>query len=234
MPLYRVQYDFIYTYVFTLDRTCSTNNEQEVVMGKIKTLTLVGGISSISLNKKLYNAIINLNMEEFSFETFDIAALPYFSQDIENDPPDFVTNLKEMIREAEAVLFITPEYNRSFPGVLKNAIDWGSRPYGHNLWNKKPAAILGASPGSTGTFGAQHHLRQSLSYLNMRVMGQPELYFGFADKAFNKNGELINDKSKELIVNFFNEFSDWIKLINSDFRLRSDNKLTQRDAPSIH
>lgn len=146
-------------------------------MGKIKVLSLVGGISRESINKKLFYAICNLDLNDFEFMSFDISKLPYFSQDLELDPPDQVTAYIELIREANAVLFVTPEYNRSVPGVLKNAIDWGSRPYGLNLWEKQPAAILGASVANIGTLGAQHHLRQVLAYLNMYTLGQPEFYF---------------------------------------------------------
>lgn len=183
-------------------------------MKKIKTLTLVGGISRDSLNKKLYKAILELSLKDFQFESFEIARLPFFSQDLEMDPPDSVTLFKERIREADALLIITPEYNRSFPGVLKNAIDWGSRPYGHNLWDKKPVAILGASPGNIGTFGAQHHLRQVLAYLNMYVLGQPEFYFNATD-AFDVNGKLINPKTKNLLSLFFEKFYEHVSLFNN-------------------
>lgn len=181
-------------------------------MEKIKVLTLVGGISRDSINKKLFNAIRAMGLEEFQFETIDISKLPFFSQDLEIDPPDFVTSYKEQIREAEAILFITPEYNRSVPGVLKNAIDWGSRPYGQNLWDKKPAAVLGASIGNIGTFGAQHHLRQSMAYLNMYTLGQPEFYFNATD-AFDKDGKLVNPKTEHLLHKFFDAFLEHINLI---------------------
>ncbi len=183
-------------------------------MKNIKTLTLVGGISRDSLNKKLFNSIQELSLKDFQFESFDISRLPFFSQDLEMDPPDSVTSFKEKIREADALLLITPEYNRSFPGVLKNAIDWGSRPYGHNLWEKKPAAIIGASPGNIGTFGAQHHLRQVLAYLNMYVLGQPEFYFNATD-AFDIEGKLINSKTKVLLFQFFEKFYEHISTINN-------------------
>lgn len=176
-------------------------------MANFRTLTLVGGISRDSINKRLFHAIEDLSPKGFEFDTFDISKLPFFSQDLEMDPPDIVSELKEKIREAEAVLFISPEYNRSFPGVLKNAIDWGSRPYGMNLWAKKPAAVLGASVGSIGTFGAQHHLRQVLAYLDMVVMGQPEFYFN-ATGAFNDQGQLVNDKTKQLLTKFFETFHE--------------------------
>ena len=182
-------------------------------MTNIKTLTLVGGISRDSLNKKLYHSILELSPKNFQFENFEISRLPFFSQDLEMDPPDSVTSFKEKIREADALLIITPEYNRSFPGVLKNAIDWGSRPYGHNLWEKKAVAILGASPGNIGTFGAQHHLRQVLAYLNMYVLGQPEFYFNATD-AFDGNGKLINPKTKKLLFQFFEKFYKHVSIFN--------------------
>ncbi len=182
-------------------------------MTNAKILTLIGGISRDSLNKKLFNSIQELSLKDLQFESFDISKLPFFSQDLEMDPPDSVTSFKERIRETDALLLITPEYNRSFPGVLKNAIDWGSRPYGHNLWEKKPAAILGASPGNIGTFGAQHHLRQVLAYLNMYVLGQPEFYFNAKD-AFDVEGKLINSKTKELLLQFFEEFYEHISKFN--------------------
>jgi chromate reductase, NAD(P)H dehydrogenase (quinone) len=176
-----------------------------------KVLTLVGGISRDSLNKKFYESIKDLNLKKFEFIDYDISKLPFFSQDIEMDPPDSVTRFKEKIRDCDALLLITPEYNRSFPGVLKNAIDWGSRPYGQNLWDSKPAALLGASPGNIGTFGAQHHLRQVLAYLNMHAMGQPEFYFN-ASNSFNEEGELTNNKTKELLHKFFEAFHNHINL----------------------
>lgn len=185
------------------------------MQNKFKVLTLVGGISRDSLNKKLYQGILEQNYENFEFFTYDISKLPYYSQDIENDPPDAVTSFKDKIREADAILFITPEYNRSFPGVLKNAIDWGSRPYGESLWKDKPAAVMGASVGNIGTFGAQHHLRQSLAYLDMHVMAQPEFYFN-GSKSFNEQGKLTDDKTKKLLKDYFDSFEEQIQMVSSD------------------
>jgi len=178
-------------------------------MQNIHLLVLVGGISRDSLNRKLFKAVKNQIPKPLLIDTFDISKIPFFSQDLEIDPPDNVITFKEKIRHADAVLFITPEYNRSVPGVLKNAIDWGSRPYGQNLWDSRPAAVMGASPGSTGTFGAQHHLRQTLAYLNMRVMGQPEFYF--TDKgSFDEQGNLKDEKSKAFLNKFLDAFHQWI------------------------
>lgn len=205
-------------------------------MKKIKIFTLVGGISKNSLNQKYFEAIKDLNLSDFEFTTFDIAELPFYSQDLEKDLPKSVKKLKEMIQSADGILFITPEYNRSFPGVLKNAIDWASRPYGQNAWKDRPAAILGASPGATGTFGAQQHIRQSLAYLNMRVLGQPEVYFGQADKAFNEQNELVNEKTEEILQLFFETFKNWINLNNQDHKI-STAPLSDGDqytSPSLH
>ena len=204
-------------------------------MEKINVLTLVGGISRDSLNKKLFHGIEGLNLENFSFHHFDIASLPYFSQDIEMDPPDKVTEYKDKIRECQALLVVTPEYNRSYPGVLKNAIDWGSRPYGQNLWDKKPAAILGASPGNIGTFGAQHHLRQVFSYLNMYVLGQPEFYFN-STGAFDDKGVLTNEKTKHLLQKFFDEFYEFISLVSKADSPEAPRVKSQglEDSPMAH
>jgi chromate reductase len=181
-------------------------------MEKLNVFCLVGGIARNSINRKLFNVVQELAPETVKITTFEIQKLPYFSQDLENEPPDNVIRYKDMIREADAVLFITPEYNRSFPGVLKNAVDWGSRPYGQNLWEKKPAGVLGASSGNIGTFGAQHHLRQVLAYLNMSVMGQPEFYFN-ASSAFDERGRLINEKTKEFVQNYWSAFLTWVERV---------------------
>jgi chromate reductase, NAD(P)H dehydrogenase (quinone) len=182
-------------------------------MKGIKTLVMIGGISRNSLNRRFFRSIQTLKPEGFDFEVFDITRLPYFSQDIENDPPDIVIEFKEKIRETDALLVITPEYNRSFPGVLKNALDWGSRPYGQNLWDKKPAALMGASIGNIGTFGAQHHLRQVFVYLNVYVLGQPEFYFN-ASQAFDELGKIASSSTREFIQKYFEAFKDHVELIN--------------------
>jgi NAD(P)H-dependent FMN reductase len=195
-------------------------------MEDIKVLSLVGGISRNSINRKLYNAILKLAPSGYEFDTFDISKLPFYSQDLELDPPDIVSEFKEKIREADSILFVTPEYNRSIPGVLKNAIDWGSRPYGMNLWAKKSAAILGASIGNIGTFGAQHHLRQILSYLDLDVMNQPEFYFN-GSKAFDAEGNLIDEKTKSLLDKFFSAFKAYNGHIGfDDKRDDSENQIT--------
>lgn len=177
---------------------------------KKKVLALIGGISKDSLNKKFYRALKEHAPTDVSLETFDISRLPFFSQDIENDLPASVREFKKQIEDSEALLFITPEYNRSFPGVLKNALDWGSRPPNSNSWDGKKGAVVGASSGSIGTFGAQNHLRQVLMHLNIQVMAQPEVYFN-GGKAFNDQGELQDERARELIKKFWVGFEKWTR-----------------------
>ncbi len=176
-------------------------------MKKLHVVTLVGGISSTSINKRLYGEIVKHNKSNLIFQPFDVASLPFYTQDKENDLPAPVLQLKEMVKNADAVLFITPEYNRSMPGVLKNAVDWGSRPYGNNCWNNKPAAVTGASVGAIGTFGAQQHLRNVCSFVNLHLMSQPEFYFN-ASAGMNENG--LTPDAVKLVDKFLAAFEEWI------------------------
>ncbi|MCL2327956.1 MAG: NAD(P)H-dependent oxidoreductase [Bacteroidetes bacterium] len=177
-------------------------------MKTIKTLVLIGGISKNSLNQRLFNEIAKRYNGKLSFTQFAIEKLPYYSQDIENDNLPIVAEFKTLIENSQAVLLITPEYNRSFPGVLKNALDWGSRPYGKNSWNGKPAAIMGASVGKLGTFAAQGHLRAVCSFLNMYVMNQPEFY-GQAQTLLNETG-LIEDVLP-FVQKYLDSFENWVE-----------------------
>lgn len=176
-----------------------------------KILALVGGISLGSINKKLFNAFQEIVGDEAELILADISKLPFFSQDLEQDPPDQVTSFKDQIRHADAILFITPEYNHSIPAVLKNAIDWGTRPYPQNLWEKIPVATMGASAGNTGTFGAQNHLRAILNYLNMYLLNKPEFYMN-GSKAFDQNGKLIDEKSRSHLEKLWIAFKNWIEI----------------------
>jgi chromate reductase len=180
----------------------------------MKILTLAGGIAANSINKKLLELIKPLAPADFEFIDFDIATLPFYSQDIEQAPPRPVITLRQNIADADGVLFITPEYNRAIPGVLKNAIDWPSRPYGSNAWQGKCAAVLGASMGAIGTFGAQTQLKALLSFLDMRVMYQPEIFFNF--NAFVKPAEgpngrpRLEEKSQTFFAAYLAAFREWI------------------------
>jgi chromate reductase, NAD(P)H dehydrogenase (quinone) len=187
---------------------------KEITMPEpFKVAVLIGSLRKQSFNRRTAQAMTSLAQASLSLETIDIGQLPLYDQDLddENRPPQAWTDFRASINRHEAVLFITPEYNRSVPGVLKNAIDVGSRPYGKSVWDKKPAGVISVSPGAIGGFGANHHLRQSLVFLNMPVMQQPEAYVGNAASLFTDDGGFV-DKSKEFFQNFVTSFARWIDL----------------------
>jgi NAD(P)H-dependent FMN reductase len=172
-------------------------------------LVLVGGLSRQSLNRKLCLAAEQIAPEEFNFEEFNIANLPFFNQDLEEALPEMVQDFKQKLKNCQAVLIVTPEYNHSIPAVIKNAIDWASRPYGQSLWEHKIVGLMGASVGNIGTFGAQQHLRAILSYLNAYTMEQPEFYLN-GSKVFDQDGHLIDEKTKQRIKSYWQSFENWI------------------------
>ena len=172
---------------------------------------LVGSLRKESLNRKMAVALAKLAAPALKLEIVEIGDLPLYNQDLDNSPPDAWTRLREAIRTADAVLFVTPEYNRSVPGVLKNAIDVASRPYGHNAFGHKPGAVVSLSPGALGAFGANHHLRQSLVFLNVPTMAQPEAYVGGAGELFDENGALKKETAREFLIAFLAAFSAWIE-----------------------
>ena len=166
--------------------------------GSIKILGIAGSVRKASFNKSALRAAQKLVPEGAAIEIFDIDGLPGFNQDEEKNPPAKVTELKAKIRGADAILFVTPEYNYSIPGVLKNAIDWASRPYGDSAWKGKPVAVMGASVGVIGTARAQYHLRQVFVFLDMDALNQPEVMIN-ASKSFDDQGNLTDQQTKELI-----------------------------------
>lgn len=172
---------------------------------------IVGSLRKDSVTRKVARAIEALAPTHLKFEEIPIGDLPLYNQDEEASPPASHLAFRERVRAADAVLFATPEYNRSVPGALKNAIDVASRPYGQSAWNGKPAAIVSVSPGAIGAFGANHHLRQSLVFLNMPVLQQPEAYVGNAFSLFDENGELTNEATSEFLRGFAQTFADWIE-----------------------
>lgn len=172
---------------------------------------LIGSLRKASYNRMTAKQLIALAPPNLAFEVIEIGTLPFFNQDLEFDPSAGVTEFKDKITAADAVLFVTPEYNRSVPGVLKNAIDVASRPYGQNAFDGKPAAIVSVSIGAISGFGANHHLRQSLTFLNLATMAQPEAYIGGAAKLFNEEGELVNEGTAEFLRTFMASFAAWIK-----------------------
>jgi chromate reductase len=174
---------------------------------------VVGSLRKDAASRKLANAFAALAPAHLNFNIVEIGGLPHFDQDLESDPPAQWVAFRDQIRAADAVLFVTPEYNRSVPGVLKNAIDVGSRPYGHSVWNGKPGAVISLSPGAIGGFGANHHLRQSLVFLNVPLLSQ-EAYIGNAFSLFNETGELVNESTEEFLKSYGAAFADWIERIS--------------------
>lgn len=168
--------------------------------GSLKILGIAGSLRKASYNRAALRAAQKLAPQEATIETFELDGIPGFNQDEERNPPPRVVELKRRIREADAILFVTPEYNYSIPGVLKNAIDWASRPYGDSAWNGKPVAIMGASIGLFGTARAQYHLRQCFVFLNMYPVNHPEVMIGSAANRFDAQGNLTDEQSKKLIT----------------------------------
>jgi len=181
---------------------------------KIKILGIVG-----SLRKNSYNKLLLLNSkallpEGATLEIFDrLGEFPLFNQDLENDPPQIVKEFKRKIRESDAILISTPEYNYSIPGVLKNALDWAARPYGDNPFEGKPVAIMSASIGMLGGARAQYHLRQVLVYLNTITINKPEVFVAFAHKKFDENGNLVDEETKKYIAELLRNLVNTAKLI---------------------
>ena len=181
----------------------------------IVILGIVGSLRRESFNRMTLRAAQQLAPEGSRIDVADIDGLPGFNQDHESEPPSKVTELKQRIRNADAILFVTPEYNYSVPGVLKNAIDWASRPYGDSAWSGKPVAIMGASIGMTGTARAQYHLRQMFVFLNMHAVNQPEVMISNAAKRFDEQGNLTDETSRKLIQQLLQELVRWTKLLQS-------------------
>jgi chromate reductase len=175
-----------------------------------KIAVLIGSLRKDSINRKVAKALIELAPPSLKPEIVEIGALPLYNQDLEATPPAAWTEFRAQIRAADAILFVTPEYNRSVPAALKNAVDVGSRPYGQNVWGAKPGAVISASPGAIGGFGANHHLRQSLMSVNVAVMPQPEVYLGGADKLFDADGKITNPGTREFLQKFIGSFAEWI------------------------
>ena len=179
----------------------------------VRILGIAGSLRHESYNRAALRAATELVPEGASIETFELDGIPGFNQDEEQTPPAKVTELKKRIREADAILIVTPEYNYSIPGVLKNAIDWASRPYGDSAWNGKPAAIMGASIGTIGTARAQYHLRQMMVFLNMFPVNQPEVMIGNASERFDAEGNLTDDATKDFIRQLLQNLVDWTRRI---------------------
>ncbi len=177
-------------------------------MDKVRDVAvIVGSLRRDSINRKVAHALGELAPPGLKLGIVEIGQLPLYNLDADVDPPAEWTSFRERIKAADAVLFVTPEYNRSVPGALKNAIDVGSRPYGKSAWSGKPGAIVSTSPGAMGGFGANHHLRQSLVFLNVAAMAQPEAYIGGADKLFDASGKLVNEGTRKFLQDFMQAFA---------------------------
>lgn len=178
----------------------------------IKVAVIVGSLRRDSLNRKFANALIELAPASLQTEIVEFGDLPLYNEDREEQPPPAWVAFRDRMHSAQAVLFVTPEYNRSMPGGLKNALDVGSRPYGKSIWAGKPCAIVSVSPGAIGGFGANHHLRQSLVFLNMPAMPQPEAYISRADKLLGSDGKLAQQETRDFLGRFMQAFAAWAAL----------------------
>ena len=173
----------------------------------------VGSLSSTSINRTLSKALIRVAPENLEFTEIPIRDLPLYSPDYDDDYPPEALELKAAIARSDAVLFVTPEYNRSIPGALKNAIDWASRPWGKNSFDHIPAAVVGASSGAIGTAVAQQSLRAVLSFCNARQMTAPEAYIAFSPEVFHEDGTITKESTEAFLSEFMNEFSDHIRRV---------------------
>jgi chromate reductase, NAD(P)H dehydrogenase (quinone) len=171
---------------------------------------IAGSLRKGAFTRILARTMIESAPDPLKLSMVEIGDLPFYNQDLEEAPPAQWVAFRDRVRPADAVLFITPEYNRSIPAALKNAIDVGSRPYGKSVWSGKPGAVLSASPGAVGGFGANHHLRQSLVFLNVPAMPQPETYIAGVDKMIDAEGKVVNQSTLEHLNKFLNAFSVWI------------------------
>ena len=171
---------------------------------------LVGSLRRDSFNRKVALTLMQVAPTSLEIELIEIGNMPLFNQDLEATPPDSWVEFRKKITNLDGFILVTPEYNRSVPAVLKNALDVGSRPYGQNLWDNKPCAIVSASIGAIGGFGANHHLRQSLVFLNAPCMQQPEVYLSYVDKLFDDQGQMNNENTKKFLGQFMQSYAVWV------------------------
>ena len=171
----------------------------------------VGSLRKEAFSRKTANALVSLAPETLRLNIVDIGRLPIYNQDLEAAVPPEWTTFRDAVRPVDALLFVTPEHNRSVPAALKNAVDVGSRPYGKSVWDGKPGAVVSVSPGNLGAFGANHHLRQSLVFVNVATMAQLEAYLGGAAGLFDADGNLTNPATREFLGKFMGAFADWIE-----------------------
>ena len=189
-----------------------------------KIAIIVGSLREGSINRKVARSIFALRDDNLDCSMIEIGDLPLYNQDLDSNPPEQWVRFRQQVAAADGVLFCSPEYNRGIPGVLKNAIDVGSRPYGQSVFDKKPAAIVTASPGSIGGFGANHQIRQTGVFLNMPMMQQPEAYLGHVtDDSFDSDGKLKEGPLKELVKVLAHAFHDWVDMIHRSRQLLAED-----------
>jgi chromate reductase len=179
-------------------------------MASRKIVVIVGSLRKESFNRKVAKTLMLLAPPQLEMEIVEIGQLPLYNQDYDDAPPALFTEFRAKIKEFDGVLFVTPEYNRSMPAALKNAIDVASRPYGQSAWNGKPCGVISVSPGAVGGFGANHHLRQSLVFLNMPAMQAPEAYIGSIGNQFDGDN-LTNESTKKFLQTYIDAFASWVE-----------------------
>ena len=203
-----------------------------------KIAIIVGSLREGSINRKVARSICALRGDNLDCTMIEIGDLPLYNQDLDANPPEQWVRFRQQIAAADGVLFVSPEYNRGIPGVLKNAIDVGSRPYGQSVFDKKPAAIVTASPGSIGGFGSNHQIRQAAVFLNMPVMQQPEAYLGHVgEDSFDEGGCLKDGPVKDLVTVLAHAFSGWVDMILRSRQLLAEDAAhaaKQREAQKEH
>jgi chromate reductase, NAD(P)H dehydrogenase (quinone) len=189
-----------------------------------KIAIIVGSLREGSINRKVARSICALRDDNLNCSMVEIGDLPLYNQDLDSSPPEQWTRFRQQVAAADGVLFCSPEYNRGVPGVLKNAIDVGSRPYGQSVFDKKPTAIVTASPGGIGGFGANHQIRQTGVFLNMPMMQQPEAYLGHVtDDSFDADGKLKEGPLKGLVETLAHAFHDWVDMIHRSRQLLAED-----------
>ncbi len=180
-------------------------------MNEVQIAVIIGSLRRDSINQKLAKALVRLAPPDFVFTTLEIGDLPLYNQDDEPNPASSVIRLKKGLASVHGLLFVTPEYNRSIPGVLKNAIDHASRPRNRNAWAGKPTGIMGASTGAIGTAIAQQHLRNVLAYLDVPTMGQPEAFLRIADGFFDEAGDIANADTRKFLQGWMDRYVAWVR-----------------------
>ena len=175
-----------------------------------KVAVLIGSLRKDSINRKFAQGLEKLAAGKLDFVYADLSSLPHYNDDLWENPPEAVTKLKATIEAADAVLVVTPEYSRTYPGVIKDAIDWASRPWGKSSWPGKPVAITGTSPGAIGTAIAQHQLRTAMVASGTAVMGQPELYYAYKPEHFGANGDIVDEATRTYLADWIGSFAGWI------------------------